>query len=64
MEVGIPNFSRFVMGMADVMTEDWPLPTDVTHFCHDRTSNLDFNQINPTFGKLQEKSEGIGLSFC
>ncbi len=46
-EVGIPNFSRFVMGMANIMTKYRPLPADVTNFCHDRTSYLDFNQVNP-----------------
>jgi len=38
MEVGIPDPLGFVIGVTYIVAEDWPLPADLTHFCHFRTS--------------------------
>jgi len=33
-EVGIPNLSGFIIGVAYVVTEDRSFSTDITHFRH------------------------------
>jgi len=42
MEVWVPDFSGLVIRVTHVMSEDRPFPADITNFCHDQTSTLDF----------------------
>ena len=39
-KVGVPDSSGLVISMAYIMSEDRPLSTDVTDFCHGSTSIL------------------------
>ena len=35
MEVWVPDFSSLVIGVTYIVSENRPLPTDITDFCHD-----------------------------